>query len=315
MIRAVSTLACLALCLPALLYSQESADTAPADSADVLVLDHDFTGPNERVRAFLQSGQVYRAELSSMDVTLQIEGVVRATQLPRIYPFLPSDTPSGTTIIEIHPQVDGEYDIRSVAISGAAIATRMRLYRDVRASRRRFAVRNAPGWEIGVELASGWHSGYLQSSASPSVGSTAESGIDVETCFTARSAPGMRRLGMCVVGLGYQSQHGAKSILWFYTEPRVRLLGRARPGQSNWEVGALLRFGVGMISASADTPTILGPGLYVARHIRTGPGGAGWSFQTSYSHASFRGFSRPVGTTDAQTPTSDRLTLGIGWYQ
>jgi hypothetical protein len=315
MVQATRPLAFLVLCLTSLLHAQASPDASSSDSADVLVLDHDFTGPNELVRVFLQNGQVYRAELSSTDVTLQISGLIRTTQLPRIYPYLPSDTPSGTSIVEIHPQVDGEYDVRSVASSGSAIATRMRLYRDVRASRRRFIVRNTPGWEIGVELASGWHSGYLQSSASPSVGGTAEPGMDVETCFAARSAPGMRRLGMCVVGLGFQSQHGAKSILWFYTEPRLRLLGRARPGQSNWEIGALLRFGVGMISASPDTPTILGPGIYVARHIRTSPDGAGWSFQTSYSHASFRGFSRPTGTGDARIPTSNRLTFGVGWYQ
>jgi hypothetical protein len=315
MARAAITLACLLVCLNSLSRAQSTVDTTSADSVDVLVLDHDFTGPNEFARVFLQDGQVYRAELSSPDVSLQIRGVVRSNQLPRIYPFLNSDTPSGTSIVEVYPQVDAEYEIRSVGSRGSAISTRMRLYRDVKASRRRYLVRNTPGWEIGLELAGAWHSGFLQSSAPPPLGSNAESGLDVETCFTARRAPGLSRLGMCVVGLGYQSQHGSKSILWFYTEPRLRLIGRARPGRSNWELGALLRFGVGIISASSDTPTILGPGLYVARHIRTNPQGAGWSLQASYSHASFRGFSRPVGIGDAQIPTSDRLTFGVGWYQ
>ena len=315
MVRATITLACLWACLPLLLRAQSTADTVSADSADVLVLDHDFTGPNEFARVFLQDGQVYRAELSSPDMSLQIRGLVRTTRLPRIYPFLPSDTPSGTSIVEVYPQVDAEYEIRSVASSGSAVSTRMRLYRDVKASHRRYVVRNTPGWEIGLELAGGWHSGFLQSSAPPLLASNAEPGLDVEACFSARSAPGLRRLGMCVVGLGYQSQNGAKTILWLYTEPRLRLLGRARPGRSNWELGALLRFGVGMISASSDTPTILGPGLYVARHIRTNSQGAGWSLQASYSHASFRGFSRPLGTGSAQIPTSNRLTFGVGWYQ
>jgi hypothetical protein len=315
MVRAAVTLAYLSVCLPLILAAQSTVDTASADSTDVLVLDHDFTGPNEFARVFLQDGQVYRAELSSPDVTLQMRGLVRTTQLPRIYPFLRSDTPSGTSIVEVYPQVDAEYEIRSVGTSGSAISTRMRLYRDVKGSRRRYLVRNTPGWEIGLELAGGWHSGFLQSSAPPPLGNNAESGLDVEACFTARSAPGLRRLGMCVVGLGYQSQPGARDILWFYTEPRLRLIGRARAGRSNWELGALLRFGVGIISASSDTPTILGPGLYVARHIRTNPEGAGWSLQASYSHASFRGFSRPVGIGDARIPTSDRLTFGIGWYQ
>jgi hypothetical protein len=315
MLRAAITVASMSLCLTALLDAQSPPDTAAADSADVLVLDQDFTGPNQFVRVFLQDGQVYRAELSSPDVTLEIRGLDRATKLPRIYPFLPSDAPSGTSIVEVYPQVDAEYEIRSVASSGSAIATRMRLYRDVKASRRRYAVRNTPGWQIGMELASGWHSGFFQSSAPPALGSTAESGMDLETCFTARSAPGVPRLAMCVVGLGYQTQQGAKSILWLYTEPRLRLFGRVRPGRSNWELGALLRFGVGMISASPDTPTTLGPGAYIARHIRPSSRGAAWSLQMSYSHAWFRGFSRPIGIGDARIPTSDRLTLGIGWYQ
>jgi hypothetical protein len=320
MARAAITLACLSVCLPLLLRAQSTGnastgDTTSGDSTDVLVLDHDFTSPNEFARVFLQDGQVYRAELSSPEMSLQIRGLVRTTQLPRIYAFLPSDTPSGTSIVEVYPQVDAEYEIRSVARGGSAVSTRMRLYRDVKASRRRYIVRNTPGWEIGVELAGGWHSGFLQSSAPPVLGSNAEPGMDVEACFSARSAPGLPRLGMCVVGLGYQSQNDAKSILWLYTEPRLRLLGRVRPGRSNWELGVLLRFGVGMISASSDTPTILGPGLYVARHIRTNPQGAGWSLQASYSHASFRGFSRPLGTGAARIPTSDRLTFGVGWYQ
>jgi hypothetical protein len=316
MVRATITLACLAVWLPLLLLAQSTVDTTTsADSTDVLVLDYDFSGPNQFARVFLQDGQVYRAELSSADMSLQVKGLVRTTQLPRIYPFLPSDTPSGTSIVEVYPQVDAEYEIRSIASSGSAVSTRMRLYRDVKASRRRYLVRNTPGWEIGLELAGGWHSGFLQSSAASLLGNNLESGMNVEACFSARSAPGLPRLGMCVVGLGYESQNGAKGILWLYTEPRLRLLGRVRPGRSNWELGALLRFGVGMISASSDTPTILGPGLYVARHIRTNTQGAGWSLQASYSHASFRGFSRPLGTGPARIPTSDRLSFGVGWYQ
>jgi hypothetical protein len=314
MARAIVTVACLSACLAQLMGAQQVADRGAADSADVLVVDHDFTGPHEFVRVFLQAGQVYRAELSSPDLTLEIRGLVRTTQLPRIYSFLPTDTPSGSSFVELYPQVDAEYEIRSVAIAGSAVATRMRLYRDVKASRRRYIVRHTPGWEVGVELASGWHSGFLQSSAAASLESP-ESGTGLEACFSARSAPGIRRLGMCVVGLGYESQAGSKSILWLYTEPRVRLLGRFHPGKSNWELGALLRFGVGMISASPDTPTILGPGVYVARHIRTNPQGAGWSLQASYSHASFRGFSRPAGVGGPRIPTSDRLTFGVGWYQ
>jgi hypothetical protein len=313
MVRAGLAAALLSLSLAPPLRAQTAADPVDADSTDVLVFDHDFTGPNQFARVFLQGGQVYRAELSSSDLTLQIRSLIRTAQLPRIYPFLPTDTPSGTSIVEVYPQVDAEYEIRAVGSTGSAAVTRMRLYRDVKASRRRQLVRNKPGWEIGVELAGGWHTGFLQSSAPAALGDSPEAGMDVESCFTARPH-GLSRLNLCVVGLGYQSQQTNKDILWLYTEPRMRLLGRVRPGRSHWELGALLRFGVGMISASSDIPTVLGPGLYVARLIRKSPNGAGWTLQASYMHASYRGFSRPAGV-EARIPTSNRVTFGVGWYR
>jgi hypothetical protein len=313
MVRAAIAAALLSLSIVPLLRAQTEAETAAADSTDVLVFDYDFTGPSQFARVFLQNGQVYRAELSSSDLTLQIRSLIRTAQLPRIYPFLPTDTPSGTSIVEVYPQLDAEYEIRAVGRTGSAAVTRMRLYRDVKASRRRQLVRNKPGWEIGVELAGGWHTGFLQSSAPAALGVSPEAGVDVESCFTARPH-GVSRLDLCVIGLGYQSQQVNKDILWLYTEPRVRLLGRVRPRQSNWELGALLRFGVGMISASSATPTILGPGLYGARYIRNGSGGADWSLQVSYIHASFRGFARPAGV-EARIPTSDRVMFGVGWYR
>lgn len=315
MYRLALTVAGLAVCLASSLRAQANEDRPPADSSDVLVIDHDFSAAGEFVRAFLQKGQVYRAELSSPDVTLQIRGVIRGvvrpTQLPRIYPFLTSETPSGTSILDIYPEVDAEYEIRAVAVGGAGVATRLRLYRDIRASARRNYVRNTPGWKIGVELAGGWHSGYLQSSAPVSLGSDPAGGTDVESCFSARSA----RLGMCVLGLSYQSQQGARNILWIYTEPRLRILGKSRPAQSNWELGALFRFGVGMISAASVTPTTIAPGVYIARHIGRNTQGAGWSFQASFARHSYRGFGKPVGVPGSVHPTSNRLSFGVGWYQ
>jgi hypothetical protein len=313
MFRALPPLV-LALCLAASLHAQNGTDGPPADSADVLILDHDFTSTTEFVRVFLQEGQVYRGELSTPDLTLQIWPVIRNFQVPRIYPFLSTDTPSGMSIVEVYPQRDAEYEIRAVAYDGNRASTRLRLYRDIKASRRRELVRNKPGWEIGIELTGGWHSGFFQSNALPPLGSDPSSGSDINACFTARSAPGFRRLGWCVVGLGYQSQHGAKTILWIYTEPRLRLLGRSLPGLSNWELGALFRFGLGMISASSDSPVMLAPGAYLARQIRTNPHGDGWSVQASYIRASYRGFSHPFGAPTGPNPKSNRIELGLGWY-
>ena len=285
-----------------------------ADSADVLVLDHDFGSVGELVRVFLNDKQVYRAELSSEDLTLALQPRVSGVRVPRVYLISDAKLATGGSTVEIYPDQDGEYEIRPVSLQGSQISTRLRLYRDVSESRRRMTIATRPGWELGLELGGGWHSGFLQSSAAPPPGSSPEIGSDLEACFTARNAPGIRRLNMCVFGVSHQSQHGGRNILWIYTEPRFRLLGRAEPGLSNWELGALLRFGVGMISRSSERPIILGPGFYVARHIRKNSSGSGWSLQASYSRASFRGF-EPQGAGGGVIPVSNRVTFGVGWYQ
>ena len=100
-----------------------------------------------------------------------------------------------------------------------------------------------------------------------------------------------------------------------YTEPRVRVVGRARRGHSNWEGGALLRLGGGSIERSASVPFLLAPGVYLARHVRRNQSGAGWSFQASWSHATYKGFPTSLGNANPIHPHNDRLALGVGWYQ
>ena len=316
----------LALALLTTLMAAAAAQEAPAsaDSADALVLDHDFTGAPEFVRVFLQGKQVYRAELSSEDVTLEIRSPVSRQHPPRVYPiFAPSG--SDMSVAELYPESDGEYEIRPVGMNREGVATHLRLYRDADESRRRTALLSKPGWEVGIEVASGWNSGFAQSQDPAVVAAGGEPGNDLELCFAARRAPGLPRLSMCALGLGYQSQHGAPSVLWVYTEPRFRLLGRAPEGRSNWELGALFRAGIGQISRVGHDPVLLAPGLYAARHIRTASDGRGWSLMASYAHAWYKGFEKPhdgfdPGTGEiipahAATPGSNRWMLGVGWYQ
>ncbi len=286
---------------------------ATPDTADVLVVDHDFGALGEQVRLFLQARQVYRAELSSEDVTLVIKAKTRGIPEARVYPVSNELSPSGGSVFEIYPDRDGEYEISAITLQGSRLSTRLRLHRDVRESRRRMATANKPGWELGIEVAGGWHSGFHPTTLSSPTGS--DGGSDVEACLTARNAPAIRRVSLCVLGVSYQFQNSPQDILWVYTEPRVRVLGQGRPGVSNWELGGLLRFGVGMMSSSAGSPTVLAPGLYVARHIRRDSDGAGWSFQASYARAFYRGFVRPVGASDGTKLESNRLSFGVGWYQ
>ena len=105
---------------------------------------------------------------------------------------------------------------------------------------------------------------------------------------------------------------GSRSILWFYTEPRLGLIGKRTSG---WDFGPLFRVGVGSIERTSSTPWIFAPGLFVARQIRTDDDGGGWSIQASYSHALYHGFPASLEGADQGQPQSDHVILGLGWYQ
>lgn len=301
----------LLLCLSAPLAGQ--SDRPVQDSTDVLILDDDFVTGGEIVRVFLYDRQVYRAELSSEDVTLEMRPRFSGMKPIRSYPILDSRTPSGSSVVEIYPDQDGEYEIRPISIQGSRIGTRLRLYRDVSESRRRFAVSSKRGWEVGIELGGGWHSGYAQSNAASISEGDPSGGTDIESCLSARSRTRSPRFGMCVLGVRHQSQRGARSILWVYTEPRLGLVWGQGNGYSSWESGALFRFGMGIIAETA-TPKLLAPGVFLARHIRGSPDGAGWTVQVSYSRAFFKGFTKPTGFTQV-TPKSHLVSLTVGWYR
>lgn len=311
--RPALAVALLVVCLGTPLRAQVRPESA--DSADVLVLDHDFTAVDEIVRLFLTDGQVYRAELSSEDVTLQLRSRFSGMRIPRIYPISDSKSPSGSSVVEIYPDQDGEYEIRPISIQGSRIATRLRVYRDITESRRRMATADQSGWDLGVEVGGGWHSGFAQTSVVPAIGSEPNGGTDVEACLSARSVPKIPRFGMCVLGVSHQSQSGAPNMLWVYTEPRLGVLRPDRNGYSSWEMGALFRFGVDITSAS-PTPRIFAPGVFLSRHIRKNRQGTSWSLQMSYSRAFFKGFKKPpFSIGDAFTPKSHRISFGVGWYK
>ena len=280
----------------------------PGDSANVLVLEHDFTGPGEFARVFLQKGQVYRAELNTGDAVLEIYPLKGGP--PVFFAREESDAPgaSGQTVLSVYPRADTEYQIRLV--SGGPIVT-LRLYRDIRASRRRQKILSEPGWEIGGEVAAGGHSGFELNTARAGLTDSDRAGAHVEGCFSARQGPGVLRvMSGCALGLAWDSRPRSKGTLWFFIEPRLRLMGGRPRGQSNTEIGGLLRVGFGMVSKVNRNPTLIAPGLYVSRNIRLNQSGKGWSFTLAYHH--YLVGNRGEGTSKVG---SEMMTLGVGYYQ
>jgi hypothetical protein len=310
--RAVVTLIAIAISLaPAAVAQQDSVARAAAparDSADVLVLEHDFTGPGEFARVFLLKGQVYRAVLSSGDASLEIYPVKGGP--PVFFAREESDAPgaSGQAVLSVYPRADAEYQIR--LIEGGPVVT-LRLYRDIRASRRRQKVLSGPGWEIGGEIAAGGHSGYELNTASGGLTDSDRGGVHIEGCFSARQGPGA--LGVvsgCALGLAWDGRPKSNGTLWFFIEPRIRFFGGRPRGESNTEVGGLLRGGFGTVEKVNRNPTLIAPGLYASRHIRVNQDGKGWSFTLAWHH--YLVGNRGQG---AHRVGSEMVSLGLGYYQ
>jgi hypothetical protein len=280
----------------------------PRDSTDVLVLEHAFTGPGEYARVFLLKGQVYRAVLSTGDASLEIYPIKGGP--PVFFAREESDAPgaSGETVLSVYPRADAEYQFR--LLSGGPVVT-LRLYRDIRASRRRQKVLSEPGWEIGGEIAGGRHSGFELNTAGEGLTDSDRAGAHLEGCFSARQGPGILRLvSGCAAGLAWDSRPRSNGTLWFFLEPRVRIIGGRPRGQSNTEVGALLRGGFGMVSKVNRNPTLVAPGVYLSRNIRVNPSGKGWSFTLAWHH--YLVGNRGEGTHRVE---SEMMTLGLGYYQ
>lgn len=277
------------------------------DSADVLVLDHDFTGPGEFARVFLLKGQVYRAVLSTGDASLEIYPVKGGP--PVFFAREESGAPgaSGTTVLSVYPRADAEYQIR--LIQGGPVVT-LRLYRDIRASRRRQKVLSEPGWEIGAEVALGGHTGFLLNTTSGGITDSDRGGLHVEGCFSARSGPGiLQYVSGCAIGMAWDTRPRSRGTLWIFLEPRIRFYGGRPRGQSNTEVGTLLRVGFGMINKASVTPTLVAPGLYVTRNIRKNLAGKGFAFTLAWHH--YLVGHRGEGTHKVG---AEMLTAGFGYY-
>jgi len=284
---------------------------------DSLLLDHSFTAPGEFVRVQLRKTQVYRAELNSPEVNLDIH------QRPSGPPAFLSPTEvgpgaSGRVAFEVYPRADGEYEIRILGLGEAVV--NLKLYYDAKASARREEIISKPGWEIGVELGAGAHTGYLLN-LEPGVEPDDDQGSwDVEGCFSARNGPGIARVvSGCALGIGWHDRPESVGVLWFFIEPRIRVLGGREQGKSNTEVGVLFRAALGEVSRVNRSPIMLAPGAYVSRHIRTNPSGKGWSLTLGYAHM----FISNLGTKYGPFPTNedfgqqqaDRITFSVGYYQ
>jgi hypothetical protein len=236
----------------------------PDSDRDVLVLNHTFqSGSREFVRVFLMGGEVYRAEIDLGQVSFSIRPRDPGGQPPTVVPIREADEGGAEAVFEIYPFRDAEYEVQVLDVPSGETG-KLRIYRDVRASRRRqLAAKGAggSGWKLGLELSAGFHSSYRLSFFEEFL-EVERSGGDYEGCLSLRSEG---RAWGCLIGGTQHSNGEGAAIVWFFIEPRFRLIG-GLPGDP-LELGALIRLGFGsadegMVGASYDHPGLAAPGVY-----------------------------------------------------
>jgi hypothetical protein len=311
LIRTALLAALAALSLASAAAAQERPDTTARDSSDVLILTHDFTGPGEFARGTMLKGEVYRAELSTVDAEIEVRPLRGG---PPVFVYRDENAgPSGRGIFLIHPVATAEYQFR--LISGGPVVS-LNVYRDLKRSVKRQKVISEPGWEIGAEAGVGFHSGYKLNTADAAIDDSDDGGINIEGCFSARSGPGiLRGVSGCAFGIGYDARPGSKSVVWFFLEPRVRIIGGRPRGESNTEVGVLGRASYGLVGGINRNPKMLSIGAYASRNIRWNKEGKGISFTLAYRYSGINGLGYDENGREFKAPTNSRVTFSIGYYQ
>jgi hypothetical protein len=295
----------------------DSGKRQPVDTMNLLVVDHFFTGRGEFVRVFLVRDVVYRAEVSNPDVTLDIRGLISGTPTATIQPedFVPEVSRARTYYIRIN--ADATYEIRAVYSSvesaaapneaGATGVTRLQLYRDARRTAR---WNNSDKWAGGLELSWGNQGTFLVEPQGSTVAPPTKTvgGSLLEGCVAVRYGPGaMRRLGGCAFGVSYNWSPDTANVVWFFLEPRVRVVG----GESRWakplDIGLLVRLGIGEVEKLDRQPGIFAPGVYASYRLTGRHRGPRLVVQGAYRY-------EWVIESHSSTQTASQETLGLAIY-
>ena len=239
--------------------------------------------------------------------------VAPAVGLPQLKPlhgdraaFLsPVAAPPGAARYEVYPYGSGLHVVRVTGVPSGQHVT-LRLWTDAAGSAAaETALRQTPArdWGIGVSAAVGAYGGYFVSDTESGVPA---GGLDVEVALAAAGSGPLS----ADAGVWYQSRGNlGYSVLWFYFEPRFRLLTVKLLPRRSAGVGVLGRAAKGSASALDIDPTFYGAGLFFTQPLPGAEPGHGWSLSLSFLHGWIGNIPR-----QGQRQTN-RLSLGLRWLR
>lgn len=240
---------------------------------DSTVVDVTVAPPQPAVQTvYLRRRVVYRASFSRAGVVLTMRAADR-----RRLPFVTSNEgtagPGASMTYEIYPAVDGPIDLKAEFISGDGPA-RFLLWTDAQETGLGSHAGKGGFWEYGMEFQIAPHPKYTRLG-----GVVADPGITYGLCLAMRNGPSPAGVvNGCLAGVEHITGATGSQLWGFFTEPRLRLLGRHRP-RTGWATDGGLDGRLEYIddpSGGQSTGSALGMGVYLARDLQITGEGPGW---------------------------------------
>lgn len=266
------------------------------ERAPAMALDRTFAGgAADSAFVQLERGRVYRAELIGPQATLEIVHTGRRRE-PALVVDIPSRSIPGRAVFEVYARERGIHVVRVTGL-GAAEAVQLRLDADS-AGRVEQALRQedrlSRKWTLGIRVGAGAQGRF---ELTPTAEAGGGSSLDGALRFSSATFPVSLALG----AISQRAADGATSVLWFYGEPQVRLLGTA-----HLDLALLGVFAVGNAERMTIDPTLYGGGLQVLYNLRADPARRGAALHARYVLGT-------IGGTGMDPETSQLVVAGLAW--
>lgn len=268
-----------------------------ADSARVLILEHQFQGLTDTAVVTLDRRVVYWAEVSGGQEAPAFQPV-RGSRWPALVVPVGEQTADGIRGFEVHPSSTGAHVVSLPDVAPGTPAT-LRLYRN-QAETDRLAAAHDRDFAVGLLLGGGFHTAYRLDPVDPG-----HPGGDVEGCLLAETGG---RFGACL-GIGRQMlPHAGYALTWFFIEPRARLASGSVIGSSRTDLGAALRLAQASESGPRnESPSLIAFALYITQHLAAEERRRGWRLYSAWHYG------RLGNVAETEHRSTHRFTAGLMW--
>jgi hypothetical protein len=282
--------------LPAHALAQVPASAS--DGAGVVIFERSFVGgTSDNVEVPLKRRVWYYATLSGAGAPEFLPA--QHYHQPALVVPVTSTTEPGVAEFEVYAGWTGPHYVRVAGLAPGSAVT-LRLYRND-SKTESAAVASDHDLALGLSLGGGIHSGYRLDPT----GGPADGGSDVEGCLLTDTG---HWFSICL-GAGRQTLPSADlKVLWFFLEPRARLISGHLFGDHRFDLGTSIRLAQGTETGEREiSPSLAAVGVYAVHHLSADLRQRGWSIYTAWQYG------RLGNVPETEDRDAVRLTAGLNW--